>query len=779
MKEYLRLFLIAVSFTFVLNVAQADVETRFLERRQLYVDHAKATYDNDSEAQFRVGFRYLYGIGVDEDKKKALDFLEKAAEQGHVDAQHELDKQKDVPEALYKEGLRYLYGIGGVDEDKEKALDFLEKAANKGDVNAQVELARQLEDSKPEEALKRYSIAAYKGHTEARHWLARRMLYGIGMPKNELKAHLLYTEIAKTDDFEARRMIAYMFLLGIGVSKDEKLAYDKFSQLAQDGDKQAIYEQAMMLSDGRVVPKNERKARSLLSQLEQKDLLNLKETKDALIQGLKKEVSDDGYSIVVTQSYNEVLRWQARELLYGIGVDKNGTGAYEQYSDLAKTGDFEARRMIAYIHLIGIGMPKNEKEAYRMYSELAKDGDKQATYEQAMMLLKGIGVSKNERKAYRMLQKLTEGYLYSTVSSLAQYELAVINYYGTGVMSQNKKRAFELLSALVEAKFMFIKYDQAVYLLAKMYLYGEGGDKDVEKALGLLKGEEPVSNKAFLFLYGEGEDKDIEKALGLLKKGVTHLGDEVLLDLVVAEYQVADKYNYGKGVEQDKEKAFKLYSSVVSSVSEGKVKVSFDDKDTRPIKAYTHSIYELAKLHSTGVRSETTRKQVLKPNKEKALKLMQEAQTLGVPAAMYEVALAYLKEDIEKESVRNQLFDQLFDRMLLGEELSSTEERKLDLKIRSIIENKVMSLLLRAGDRGYAPAQYEVGNAFYYKVIFKEYKLRDTLLDERLALHRYETAAAQGHLEAQKELENIRLNRSLTTKGKKAINTICRRIFKN
>ena len=66
---------------------------------------------------------YSYGEGVPQDYKKAIEWYQKAAEQGHADAQYNLGW-------IYEKGR-------GVSADNYKALEWYEKAAVQGVAMAQ------------------------------------------------------------------------------------------------------------------------------------------------------------------------------------------------------------------------------------------------------------------------------------------------------------------------------------------------------------------------------------------------------------------------------------------------------------------------------------------------------------------------------------------------------------------------------------------------------------------------------------------------------------------
>ena len=86
----------------------------------------KAADQRDSEAQFNLGLRYAWGIGVPQDDRKAAKWYRKAAEQEHAGAQV---------------NLGFLYSNGeGVPEDDREAVKWYRKAAEQGHAGAQVNL---------------------------------------------------------------------------------------------------------------------------------------------------------------------------------------------------------------------------------------------------------------------------------------------------------------------------------------------------------------------------------------------------------------------------------------------------------------------------------------------------------------------------------------------------------------------------------------------------------------------------------------------------------------
>ena len=114
-------------------------------------------------AQFNCGVAYDSGKGCIPDKKKALAYFEKSAEQG-------------CPEAQYNCGIMYRTGEGCEDEifKEAKALYWYEKAAEQGHVKAMYNCGVMYDSGKgcpksEKRAFYWYQEAAERGHEDARY----------------------------------------------------------------------------------------------------------------------------------------------------------------------------------------------------------------------------------------------------------------------------------------------------------------------------------------------------------------------------------------------------------------------------------------------------------------------------------------------------------------------------------------------------------------------------------------------------------------------------------
>ena len=99
----------------------------------------------DAVAQFNLGVRYDFGLGVPEDDVEAVAWYRQAAEQGHAVAQYTLG---------------FMWAVGrGVPQDDVEAVAWYRKAAEQGHADAQVRLALAYENG---EGVPQDFVEAYK-----------------------------------------------------------------------------------------------------------------------------------------------------------------------------------------------------------------------------------------------------------------------------------------------------------------------------------------------------------------------------------------------------------------------------------------------------------------------------------------------------------------------------------------------------------------------------------------------------------------------------------------
>ncbi len=214
-----RLIIAALAFLCFTATAQAD----FLEGWRAYqqgdfttaLQHWTRLAENgDPVSQYNVGVMYDEGTGVRRDPAKVVAWWNKAADQGHLTAQHNLalllierGRTQDFRKAAYwlkraaadgfvlsQYSLAKLYATGlGVERDNDLALDLFLKAGDAGFVKAQYNLGKIYRDgigvaADPVVSVDWFRKAAVQGYAKAQEKLAIRFARGTGVQRDVIEA---------------------------------------------------------------------------------------------------------------------------------------------------------------------------------------------------------------------------------------------------------------------------------------------------------------------------------------------------------------------------------------------------------------------------------------------------------------------------------------------------------------------------------------------------------------------------------------------------------------
>ncbi|QIW15430.1 hypothetical protein A4G20_03340 [Pasteurellaceae bacterium RH1A] len=177
-----------------------------------------AAHNNDSQMQYEVGKRYYTGEGVGTDKLQGIEWLTKAASQGHVIAQKAL-------------GILYLDGDGpSVPADVAASIQWLERAASQNDLDSQTLLARFYKDGQIvtqdyAKAAQWAELAALQGSAAARYYLGNIYHFGQGREVNLNRAFELYKQSADQGYLDAFNNAGGMLFAGLGTQKDLVAGY--------------------------------------------------------------------------------------------------------------------------------------------------------------------------------------------------------------------------------------------------------------------------------------------------------------------------------------------------------------------------------------------------------------------------------------------------------------------------------------------------------------------------------------------------------------------------
>lgn len=153
-----------------------------------------------SECQSRLGFLYFYGEGVETDRERGFQLLERAY------------RKKD-PEAEYFFGGLFMIGLGSViPRDLQKGLGLMKKAASRGIPDANAKLG----------------YIYFSGE------------YGI--EKDYLEAIYWYEQAAKLNHLSGYYNLGLIYQDGLGVEKDIQKAVFWHEKAAKQGYPESLYE---------------------------------------------------------------------------------------------------------------------------------------------------------------------------------------------------------------------------------------------------------------------------------------------------------------------------------------------------------------------------------------------------------------------------------------------------------------------------------------------------------------------------------------------------------
>lgn len=226
------IFTLAFSVLLITTIAQNYDTSEGLTGETLeYYQKAK---NGDAQAQYKLAMCYQYGIKTKIDKKKALYWATKAAEQGDIVAAIYLAKyyenfNYETGEKLDKNEYIYWYrkaAEGGciyaqtqlahhyesVDTVEEKYLYWLRKAAEQGDGESQLYLAShyQRNDDKSQ-ALSWLRRAAGQDYAEAQFNLGECYMRGDMVPQEKEKAIYWFTKAAGQGNIEYQKELARLY----------------------------------------------------------------------------------------------------------------------------------------------------------------------------------------------------------------------------------------------------------------------------------------------------------------------------------------------------------------------------------------------------------------------------------------------------------------------------------------------------------------------------------------------------------------------------------------
>ena len=220
----------------------------------------------DSDAQYKLGVRYLEGDGVERSAEKAVMLFRKAAERGHAAAQNGLGVCYDKGEGVGKSaeqavlwyrrsaeqgyavaqcnlGLCYANGEG-VEKSAEKAVMWYRRSAEQGYAAAQNSLGLCYDNGEgvgksAEQAVLWYRRSAEQGYAVAQYNLGLCYYNGEGVEKSAEKAVLWFRKAAEQGNASAQSNLGMCYYNGEGVVQSVEKATVWLQKAVENGDEDA------------------------------------------------------------------------------------------------------------------------------------------------------------------------------------------------------------------------------------------------------------------------------------------------------------------------------------------------------------------------------------------------------------------------------------------------------------------------------------------------------------------------------------------------------------
>ena len=328
----------------------------------------KAAEQGHAEAQERLSNHYVDGWDEQSpDKGLSFKWMMKAARQGRVSAQCSVGW-------MYSEG-------SGVEQDEVVAAEWFHKAVEQGDASAAVFLGNMYEDGRgvardDTAAVKWYRLAADQAYKDGYHYLGRMYEFGRGVEKDFKEALRLY-RLAMRDEWMRRRNIASFLYDYSGVFYGENMSdVAKCRQKVEKGDLIALIELGLCYYGGCGVDRNPDEAEKYFRQATEK-----------------------GSSL--------------GQLFWACMIEERSEGkadpeALKLIQKAADQGLADAQVALGWIYDVGYGVPQDHAAAASWYQMAGDQVDQKSLFRLGKMYAEGDGVIQNDGEAAKWFRLALE-----------------------------------------------------------------------------------------------------------------------------------------------------------------------------------------------------------------------------------------------------------------------------------------------------------------------------------------------------------------------------------
>lgn len=438
--------------------------TQDYEKALRYYDDAYA--EGNEEATFRLGVLYFNGeCGLTQNKEKAFEIWLKGSEAGFGGC------SKNV-------GLCYKDG-NGTSQNFPLAIEYFEKAMDQGNIESILELGYAYDKdgiaaTDLEKAANYYAEAYAAGNPDGAFRLGLMYENGTGVEKDLAKALELYTYASDNGHVRATVKVGIFVHDGLAIEKNVAKSLEYFEKAkamgATDADDMLAFVYKRNTAEDGIDPKKAFE-------------FNIKraEEDDAEAQFLVYRAYDEGIGVEENEAIaNEWLRKAAdngyvtaqafmglKEIMKG-----NSSVGVEYWEKASAGGSLKVMKDLAELYRDGsMGVPMNKARALELFKKAADSGYAEAMCSLGVCYAIGDGVAQDDCEAFRWFKLAAE-----KGDQFAQNNLGVSYRCGQGT-AENKALAVTWFEKAAEQGNI-----QAKVCLAEMYAKGEGVQIDYNKA---------------------------------------------------------------------------------------------------------------------------------------------------------------------------------------------------------------------------------------------------------------------------------------------------------
>lgn len=371
------------------------------------------TNTGNANSEYMIGKLYMELEGERKNPHKAEYWLQRAAENGHQEAQTAL-------------GLMYFNG-DGIEKDLVLASKWLLKASAK-EKSEDSPIAPVVENTQKKKKISPFNLGmiayqkkdyitaimlwhplALEGNPEAQLMLGNLYMREAGIYKDPSKGLSWYQKAVSQGDIKTSRSLGLMYLYGDDIKKNTSQAIDLLLKAARLGDAQAQFELGNIYLEGKIIGANTPKAAYWYEQAANNN-------------------HKDAQYAIATMYFN------------GNGIKKNTIKALELYEKADENNNVNATVTLAGLYRDGNTKKQDYNKAFELYQKAAKLGSAEAQTELAILYRNGQGTKKNVKQFIIWLQEATEQDYPDALFNLGK---AYVNGYGISVDYKKGVSLFE------------------------------------------------------------------------------------------------------------------------------------------------------------------------------------------------------------------------------------------------------------------------------------------------------------------------------------------------